>query len=43
MIDVHKDVITYKIEQGLRCVNKYVNNSASLQMARISLIDEKLE
>ena len=34
MIDTHKNVIRY--------VNQYVNNPTSLQMARISLIDEKI-
>ena len=31
------------IEHELQHVNKYVNNPTSLQMARISLIDGKLE
>ena len=41
MIDVHKNVIKYQIEHGLRYVNKYENNAAYMyfQMARISLID----
>ena len=42
MIDTHKIVIKYKIEQKIHYVNKYVNNLTSLQMARISLIDENL-
>ena len=42
MIDTYKKVIRYKIEHVLY-VNKYVNNTISLQMARISLIDEKLD
>ena len=43
MIDMHKNVIRFWIEYGLRYVNKNVNNATSLQMARISLIDEKIE
>ena len=42
MIDTHKNVIRYYIKHELHYVNKYVNNPTSLQMARISLIDEKL-
>ena len=44
MIDTHKNVIRYyrKIEHEVYYVNKYVNNATFLQMARISLIDEKL-
>ena len=42
MIDTHKNVIGYKIEYELHYLNKYVNNPTFLQMARISLIDEKL-
>ena len=45
MIDTYKHayVIKYKIEQEVLDVNKYVNNATSLQMARISMIDEKLD
>ena len=43
MIDIHKHVIIYLMEHELHYVNKYVNTPTSLQMARISLIDEKLE
>ena len=45
MIDTYKHayVIKYKIEQEVFDVNKYVNNATSLQMARISMIDEKLD
>ena len=43
MINTHKNVIRYKIQLELHNVNKYVNNPTSLQMARISLIDEKLD
>ena len=39
MIDTHK----YLIHHELNYVNKYVNNLTSLQMARISLIDEKFD
>ena len=42
MIEIHKNVIRYKWEHGLCNVNKNVNNAASLQMARFSLIDENL-
>ena len=47
MIEMHKKVIRYKREHGLRYLNKNVNkanvkNATFLQMARISLIDEKL-
>ena len=42
MIDTHKNVIRYYVQHELHYVNKYVNNPTSLQMARISLIDEKL-
>ena len=35
--------MTYKIEHGLRYVNKNVNNKTSLQTAQISFIDEKLD
>ena len=42
MIDTHKNVIRYWVQHELHYVNKYVNNPTSLQMARISLIDEKL-
>ena len=42
MIDTHKNVIRYLVQHELHYVNKYVNNPTSLQMARISLIDEKL-
>ena len=44
MIEMHKNVIRYKKERGLRYINKNknVNNATSLQIARISLIDEKL-
>ena len=42
MIDTHKYVIRFLIEQELHNVNKYVNNPTSLQMAWVSLIDEKL-
>ena len=38
MIDTHKNVIRYKKEHELH----YVNNPTSLQMGRISLLDEKL-
>ena len=41
MIDTHKNVIRYYVQHELHYVNKYVNNPTSLQMARISLIDEK--
>ena len=40
MIDTHKCVIRFLIEQELQNVNKYVNNPTSLQMAWVSLIDE---
>ena len=43
MVDTHKSVIRYYIEHELHNVNKYVNNPTSLQMAQISLIDEKLD
>ena len=43
MIDIHKNVIRYEIEHGLRYVNKYVNNATFLYMGRISLIDTKLD
>ena len=45
MIGMHKNVIRYiyKIEHGLRYVNKNVSNTTSLQMAWISLMDEKLD
>ena len=43
MIDTHKNVIRYKIEHELHHVKKYINNPTSLQMARISLIDEKFD
>ena len=47
MIDIHKNVIRYKIEHGLRLmtiyVTKYVNKATSMQMVRISLINEKLD
>ena len=43
MIDTHKNVIRYYVEHGLHYVNKYVNNATTLQMARISWIDEKLD
>ena len=43
MIDTHKKVMRYYIEHELHNVNKYVNNPTSLQMARISFIDEKLD
>ena len=43
MIDIHKNEIRYKVEHRLCYVNKYVNNATSLQMGRISLIDEKLD
>ena len=36
------NVIRYKIEHELHYVNKYVNNPTFLQMAQISLINEKL-
>ena len=42
MIDTHKNVNRYQIEHEVHHVNKYVNNPTYLQMARISLIDEKL-
>ena len=42
MIDTHKNKIKYEVQQELHYINKYVNNPTSLQMARISLIDEKL-
>ena len=43
MIDTHKNIIRHSIQHELHYVNKYVNNPTSLQMARISLIDEKLD
>ena len=43
MIDTHKNVIRYQKEHELHYVNKYVNNPTSLHMARISLIEEKLD
>ena len=43
MIDTHKNVIRYQIQHELNYINKYVNNPTSLQMAWISLIDEKLD
>ena len=43
MIDAHKNVKRYQIEHELHPVNKYVNNPTYLQMARISLIEEKLD
>ena len=43
MIDTHKYVIRHEIKHELHYVNKYVNKATSLQMARISLIDEKLD
>ena len=39
MIDIHKYVIRYYIEDGVRYVSNYVINATSLQMARISLLD----
>ena len=39
MIHTHKKVIEYYIEHGFR----NVNNVTSLQLARISLIDENLD
>ena len=42
MIDTHKNMIKYQIEHKVYYVNKYVNNATSLQMAWISLINEKL-
>ena len=42
MIDTYKNVIRYKIKHEVLYVNKYVNNATSLQMAQISLIDQKL-
>ena len=38
-----QNVIRYKIKHEVRYVNKYVDNATSLQMARISLIDEKTD
>lgn len=43
MIDINKNVISYQIEHGYRYVNKYVINATCLQIARIPLIDEKLD
>ena len=43
MIDTQKNVIRYWIEHELHYVYKYVNNPTSLQIAQISLIDEKLD
>ena len=43
MIGTHKNVIRYWIQHELNYVNKYVNNLTSLQMARISAIDKKLD
>ena len=43
MIDTHKNMTRYWIEHKLHYVNRYVNNPTSLQVARISLIDEKLD
>ena len=43
MIVTHKKVIRYEIEHELHYVNKYGNKPTSLQMARISLIDERLD
>ena len=43
MIDTHKNVIRYKIQHEIYYVNKYINNPTSLQMAQISLINEKLD
>ena len=42
MIDTHKNVIRYMIQHALSNGNKYVNNPTSLEMVRISLIDEKI-
>ena len=42
MIDTHKNVIRYMIQHELSNGNKYVNNPTSLQMVRISWIDEKI-
>ena len=42
MIDTHKKVIRYWVQHEIHYVNKYVNNPTSLQMARISSIDETL-
>ena len=42
MIDTHKNVIRYKVQHELHYVNKYAKKPTSLQMAWISLIDEKL-
>ena len=39
MIDIHKYLIRYYIEDGLRYVNKYVIYATSLHIARISLLD----
>ena len=43
MIEMHKNVIRHKKEHGLSYVNKNVKNATSLQMAWISMIDEKLD
>ena len=43
MIDRHKKVIRYWIQHELHYENKYENDPTSLKMARISLIDEKLD
>ena len=43
MTDTHKNVIRYKIQHEIYYVNKYINNPTSLQMAQISLINEKLD
>ena len=38
---IHKNVIWYKKKHGFLYVNKYINNTTSLQMLQISLIIEK--
>ena len=45
MIDTHKKMwLNIKYNTNfIMYVNKYVNNPTSLQMAQISLIDEKLD
>ena len=43
MIDTHKDVIRCNIQHELHYISKYVNNPTSLQMARISFMDEKYD
>ena len=43
MYDMHINMIRYYIEHRFCNLNKNVNNATSLQMAQISMIDEKLD